>query len=360
MEQELIDALSQRHIGLDVPTVARALTQHDPMQVADLKEEAATSLNKIILSAGYRALLVAPLLRGDEVVGVLVIRRRTPGRFAQNTVDLIKTFTAHSALAIQNARLFESVEARTRELAKSFEMLQRERNNKLMNLEAMAASISHEVAQPLSAITSNGSAALRLLVQEPPNLEGVGLALNRMVRDGHRAGQVLDKLRALFGKIDQGQEPIDVNELAREVLQALGDELKDHGITTQVDLTSQLPLVMGHRGQLQEVFINLVHNAIETMAAISDDRRVLQLSTEHHGSNAVIVAVEDSGSGIDPKQLNRIFDAFVTTKPNGIGLGLTISRLIVERHDGQISASSAHSRGSVFQVVLPAGRHGAE
>jgi C4-dicarboxylate-specific signal transduction histidine kinase len=174
-----------------------------------------------------------------------VIRRRTPGRFAQNTVDLIKTFTAHSALAIQNARLFESVEARTRELAKSFEMLQRERNNKLMNLEAMAASISHEVAQPLSAITSNGSAALRLLVQEPPNLEGVGLALNRMVRDGHRAGQVLDKLRALFGKIDQGQEPIDVNELAREVLQALGDELKDHGITTQVDLTSQLPLVMG-------------------------------------------------------------------------------------------------------------------
>jgi signal transduction histidine kinase len=291
-------------------------------------------------------------MRGADIVGVLVIRRRTPGLFTRNSVDLVNTFAAQSALAVQNARLFDNVQARTRELAKSIEMLQRERSNKLMNLEAMVASISHEVKQPLAAITMNGNAALRYLGHAPPDLEEVRL-LGRIVRDGHRASQVFDSIRDLFSKADEGREQIDLNQLTREVLQTLREQLNDHGITTDVRLTSQLPLVMGHRGQLQEVFINLVNNAIEAMDGVQHDRRILRLSAEHHGDRAIVVAVEDSGSGIDPKQADRIFEAFVTTKPRGMGLGLAICRMIVERHEGQLIASPASPHGSVFQVVLP-------
>src|ERR1700686_3071744 len=236
--------------------------------------------------------------------------------------------------------------------------LQRERENKLMNLEAMAASIGHEVRQPLAGISSNGGAALRFLGHTPPNIEEARLALQRMVKDSHRASQVFDNIRTLFGKADQGHEPIDVNELALGVLQALREELKDHRITTQAELTSELPFVMGHRGQLQEVFINLVHNAIEAMAAIDDDQRILRVRAGRHGGNAITVAVEDSGPGIDPQQLKTIFDAFITTKPNGLGLGLAICRLIVERHKGQLTVAPAEPRGSAFRIVLPAGMPG--
>ena len=282
-----------------------------------------------------------------------MILRRTPGLFTRNFVDLVNTFAAQSALAVQNARLFDNVQARTRELAKSIEMLQRERSNKLMNLEAMVASISHEVKQPLAAITMNGHAALRYLGHAAPDLEEVRLTLGRIVSDGHRASQVFDSIRDLFSNADEGREQIDLNQLTREVLQTLREQLNDHGITTDVRLPSQLPLVMGHRGQLQEVFINLVNNAIEAMDGVQHYHRILRLSAEHHGDKAIVVAVEDSGSGIDPKQADRIFEAFVTTKPRGMGLGLAICRMIVERHEGQPIASPASPHGSVFRVVLP-------
>jgi GAF domain-containing protein len=302
MDRKLIDALTHQRIDLDSVDVALPLTRGEIFQVADLREEPATPLNQIILAAGYRALLAAPLMRGADIVGVLVIRRRTPGLFTRNSVDLVNTFAAQSALAVQNARLFDNVQARTRELAKSIEMLQRERSNKPMNLEAMVASNSHEVKQPLAAITMNGNAALRYLGHAPPDLEEVRL-LGRIVRDGHRASQVFDSIRDLFSKADEGREQIDLNQLTREVLQTLREQLNDHGITTDVRLTSQLPLVMGHRGQLQEVFINLVNNAIEAMDGVQHDRRILRLSAEHHGDRAIVVAVEDSGSGIDPKPI---------------------------------------------------------
>jgi signal transduction histidine kinase len=144
-------------------------------------------------------------MRGADIVGVLVIRRRTPGLFTRNSVDLVNTFAAQSALAVQNARLFDNVQTRTRELAKSIEMLQRERSNKLMNLEAMVASISHEVKQPLAAITMNSHAALRYLGHAPPDLEEVRLTLGRIVRDGHRASQAFDSIRDLFSKADEGR-----------------------------------------------------------------------------------------------------------------------------------------------------------
>jgi signal transduction histidine kinase len=260
---------------------------------------------------------------------------------------------AVSLCAFVLAALFSERRENEAHLARSNMMLQREQNNKLMNLEAMAASISHEVNQPLAAIAVNGSAALRFLGHSPPNLEEVRSALDRIVADSHRASEVFDNIRALFGSADQRHEPINVNEIVLGSLRALSGELDDRGVATRTELTSELPLVMGHRGQLQEVLLNLGRNAIEAMDAVKDGNRVLGVKTERDERDAIIVAVRDTGPGIDPDKLNGIFDPFVTTKPHGMGLGLAICRMIIERHSGDLTASSDGKRGAMFQLTLP-------
>lgn len=304
----------------------------------------------------YRSHLGVPLLREARALGAFALTRKDVMPYSEKQIALVQTFSHQAVIAIANARLLESEKKRTQELRDLVALLNRERENKLMNLEAMAASIGHEVRQPLSGIASNGNAALRFLAQAPPNLEEAQAALNRMVRDSHRASQVFDNIRTLFGTSGRGQEQIDVNELVRGALQVLREELKAHSVTTKLDLTAQMPLISGHKGQLQEVLINLIHNAIEAMDAVKDGRRILQVRAGHDGSKSISVAVEDSGPGINAAQLESIFNAFVTTKPHGMGLGLAICRMIVERHDGRLSAAPARPRGSVFRVVLPATR----
>ena len=238
-------------------------------------------------------------------------------------------------------------------LREAITKLERERENKLMSLEAIMASIAHEVRQPLAALAANGSAALRFSKKTPPDYDEVWAALNRIISDTHRINEVFDNIRALFRKAYQARESIDVNELALETLQLLSGELREHGVSTHTELASELPLVDGHRGQLQQVIINLVHNAIEAMDTASDRSRVLRVRTEVHGGDAIIVAVEDSGPGIDSKRMEGIFDAFVTTKSDGMGLGLAICCRIIENHGGKISALSDGKSGAQFRIILP-------
>jgi C4-dicarboxylate-specific signal transduction histidine kinase len=174
-----------------------------------------------------------------------------------------------------------------------------------------------------------------------------------MISSCHRAGQVFDNLRALFGKAEKGHEPIDVNELIRGVLTSFQGDLEEHGITAGVSLPEDLPKIFAHKGQLQEVLINLVRNAIEAMQADKNDHRVLQVSSGRHRDDGIILLIEDSGPGIDPKRAENIFDAFVTTKSHGMGLGLALCRLIIDRHSGELSALPAHPRGSIFRIALP-------
>jgi signal transduction histidine kinase len=250
------------------------------------------------------------------------------------------------------AALFAERKASEERLVNSNLLLERERDNKLMNLEAITASISHEVKQPLTAIVTNGSAALRWLGRTPPDHDEVRAALGRIIDDGRRASDVIDGIRALFRRGREGRAQIDVNEIVRGVLQSLGGELKDRGVENRPEL-AELPMVDGHRGQLQEVVSNLVQNAIEAMAAMKDRSRILRVRTELRGRDAVAVAVEDSGPGIAPSQLDEIFGAFVTTKPHGMGLGLAICRMIIEHHGGELTASSDGQNGASFRFVLP-------
>ena len=235
-------------------------------------------------------------------------------------------------------------------LRETITTLERERENKLMSVEAIIASIAHEVRQPLTAITTNAAAARRFFERTPRAVEEIRLALDRVISNTHRASEVFDGIRALFGKVGQGRQSIDLNAVTREALQSVREELREHGVVTETDLASGLPSIEAHKGQLQEVIINLVHNAMNTTA---DRSKMLRIKTQLHNSDAIIVAVEDSGPGFDPHHLDDIFDAFFTTKTEGMGLGLAICRRIIESHGGHLTARSDGKTGSQFQFVLP-------
>jgi signal transduction histidine kinase len=251
------------------------------------------------------------------------------------------------------AALFAERRESEARLARSNALLQRERDNRLMTLRAAIASISHEIKQPLSAIALNGATAHKLLKSATPDLEEAQSALDDVISDSHRTSQILDNLRQLFGEVEQVKEPTDVNDLILSALRLLRGELTSHGVAVAVELASELPLVMGSRVQLQEVVVNLAQNAIDAMAPIKEARRALKIKTEPDGSGAILIGIEDSGPGIDPGRLDSIFDAFVTTKPKGMGLGLAICRTIIERHGGRISAASDRRSGALFQIFLP-------
>jgi signal transduction histidine kinase len=232
--------------------------------------------------------------------------------------------------------------------------LQRERDNKLMNAQAIVAAIAHEVRQPLTRITTGGNAAQRFLKMVPPEHDKAQTALEGIVNAGHRTSEVIDGFRALFAKNDQGQQLVDVNEIIRGVLESLSSDLNDHHVEPRCELMSELPHVSGNRSQLQEVISNLIVNAIEAMDATTDQTRVLDVRTELRDRKAVAVVVKDSGPGIEKDKLGGIFTAFVSTKRHGMGLGLAICRMIIEYHGGKLTASSnGKDGGAAFEFVLP-------
>jgi signal transduction histidine kinase len=255
--------------------------------------------------------------------------------------------------ALVLAALFAERRESEARLAHSVVLLKRERENKLMNIQAATSSIAHEVRQPLTGITARASAARRWLERVPPDVNRAKQLISDIEVAGFRANEVLANVRALFQEADRERQAVDVNDLARETLQILHEELNSRGVQTNVELASELPAVMGHRGQLEEVIVNLVHNAIDSMALIKLGHRTLKVRTKPEGAQAITIQVEDSGHGIEPERLDEIFEPFVTTKPHGTGLGLAICRAIIERHGGRLSASSDGKNGALFQIVLP-------
>ena len=260
---------------------------------------------------------------------------------------------AVSLCAIVVASLFSERRASEERLTRSNMMLQQERNNRLMKIDAITSAMVHEVRQPLGAIALDGATAIRWLTRKPPDYDEAQAAVARTVRDCHRASQVLESFRSLFKSAELNTQPVNLNEIALGVLDVLRGELNDHGVVARTVLAPELPLVPGHSGQLQEVMLNLVRNSIEAMDSVTDRPRVLWVRTERDGRDAIVVSVEDSGPGIDSEKLDSIFDAFVTTKPHGMGLGLAICRMIVSRHEGQLSVSGDHKSGALFQFTLP-------
>jgi signal transduction histidine kinase len=257
--------------------------------------------------------------------------------------------------ALALAAVFAERHRAEERLGRSKMLLERERDNKLMNVEAITALIAHEIRQPLTSIILNAGSALAFLARTPPACDEVNIALNTIIADATHTNDAFNSIRALVKTVDDPRQPVDVNDVILAVLGSLRAELTDRGVARRVHLAPDLPMVSGNKNQLQEVILNLVHNALEAMDTTPDRSRELHVRTERRGRDAILIAVKDSGPGIDPAEIGMIFDAFFTTKPHGMGLGLAICRLIIERHGGHLTARSDGMNGALFNVVLPIG-----
>jgi signal transduction histidine kinase len=260
-------------------------------------------------------------------------------------------FVAISAYIL--AALFAERRENEARLVQSNAMLELERDNKLLNAQAVTAAIAHEIRQPLGAISLEAFIGLQSLSRTPPDHDEVRETLIRIKSAVDHASKVFYAIRALFGKSGRERQPIDVNRIVLDVTSSLRKELDSHGVTAHYELTTELPLVNGHEAQLREVVSNLINNTIEAMSRTTNPNRTLRVRTEVRGRDEIAVSVEDSGPGIDSSQLDKVFSAFVSTKAHGTGLGLAICRMIVEGHGGQITASSDGKSGALFQFVLP-------
>ncbi|HXO90962.1 MAG TPA: ATP-binding protein [Stellaceae bacterium] len=221
--------------------------------------------------------------------------------------------------------------------------------NRVTATGQLAASIAHEVSQPIAAALTNANAARRWLAAEPPDLEEVRQALGRIIRDGRRASDIIGRIRALVRKAPPREDQLDINETMLEVVALTRSELRSN----RTALQTKLPLVLADRIQLQQVMLNLILNAVEAMSGSSEGARELLIRTEQDGSGSVLVVVQDSGPGLKPESLDRLFDAFYTTKPGGMGMGLSICRSIIEAHGGRVWATPNLPQGAVLQFTLP-------
>lgn len=244
---------------------------------------------------------------------------------------------------------------------------------RMTTLGELTASITHEINQPLAGMLTNANASLRWLAGEAPNVGEARDAVHRIVRDGNRASNVIKRMRALFKKVPTAKEPLQINDVIQEVLTLTQYELQRNGVTVRTQFANDLPLVTADRIQLQQVILNLVVNAIQAMSAVSEVARDLQLisqivteidsegasesSLKAHSAGPlppqILVTIKDSGPGLDLQRLDRLFDSFFSTKPEGLGIGLTISRSIIEAHNGRLWAKANAPRGAIFQFTLP-------
>ena len=231
---------------------------------------------------------------------------------------------------------------------------------RVTSLGTLTASIAHEVNQPLSGIITNASTCLRMLAADPPNVEGARETARRTIRDGHRASEVISRLRALFGKKEPTNEPVDLNEAAREVIALSLSELHRKQVVSQSDFDEDLPTVMGDRVQLQQVILNLLLNASDAMNDIADRPRLVVIKTEPYEGNHVRLTVKDAGVGLEPENVGKLFDAFYTTKNSGMGIGLSVSRSIIESHHGRLWAMPNEDEpGATFSFSIPFATDGA-
>jgi PAS domain S-box-containing protein len=245
-------------------------------------------------------------------------------------------------------------EAEIRESERRYRALEMElaHANRVATMGQLSGSIAHEINQPIAAVIANASAGLRWLGAQQPDLDEVRQALGRVVRDGTRAGEVIGGIRALVKKVPPRREILDINQSIREVIALTQTETQRNAVRLQSRLADDLPLVSADRVQLQQVMINLIINAIEAMAGAGDGSRELTIVSGIDDAD-VVVEVQDTGPGLDPEKLDRLFQSFYTTKPDGIGMGLAISRSIAEAHGGCLSAAPNNPRGAVFRFTLP-------
>ena len=227
---------------------------------------------------------------------------------------------------------------------------------RVATLGELTASIVHEVNQPLAGVVSSGNACQRWLASDPPNIERAAQSVERMIRDANRAHEVVERVRSLARKTPPQKAPLEVNKAVSEVVALVRGEVEEERVALRLQLAADLPVVSADRIQLQQVLLNLIVNAIESISSADDGSRELTVATTLNGSGQVLFTVRDQGKGLDRESLPHIFDAFYTTKGEGMGMGLAVSRAIVEAHGGRLWAEPVEPHGALFQFTMPADR----
>jgi PAS domain S-box-containing protein len=271
----------------------------------------------------------------------------------QQRIFLIKEPGTHRAVAM--ATIASDITARRRsEEALRAAQAELAHMARVTMMGEMAASVAHEVNQPLTAVVTNGDAGLRWLSQNPPNVAEARLAMKEMVRQGHRASEVISRIRALIKKGPPRIALVHINQLVEDALMLTRQQAAEHGVTLKIELAAELNPISGDSVQLQQVLVNLIMNAVEATTAKNNGLREVVLSSTRQETGEVVVAVRDSGIGIDPRHADQLFRPFFTTKATGLGMGLAISRSIIESHGGRLWATANERHGATFQFSLPA------
>jgi len=343
------DAVDGLAIGPGAGSCGTAAYRAERVVVSDIATDPLwADYRELALAHSLRACWSTPMLASDgRVVGTFAMYYREPRLPRAHEHDMIDRITPMAAVAVERAHAEEALRQAQAELA---------RVTRVTTVGELAASIAHEVNQPLAAIVADASACLQWLAADRPDLDSVREALGAVVKDGERAGEVVGRIRALLSRTAVPREPCDLTGIVHEVLSLVGPELRRQGIALQTVLTPELPLVIGDRIQLQQVLLNLLVNAAEAMRQTQPERRrVVVRSTVERRDDEVwaVLAVQDAGVGFKELEESRLFEAFYTTKPNGLGMGLSISRSIVERHEGRLWGTANPDRGATFHVALP-------
>ena len=298
-----------------------------------------------VVNAGFRTGLVVPLLKDNEIVGIISLGRKQVQPFTDKQISLFRDFAAQATIALESTRRERQYREMQSELAHA---------NRVATMGQLTASIAHEIKQPIAAAHTNAAAALRFLDKSPPDVAEVREALTCIVDDTDRASDVVDRIGSLIKKAPPRKEVVDLNAAILEVTALTRSEAVKTGVTVGTQLAGELPRIQCDRVQLQQVMLNLIVNAIQSMSGVEDGNRELHISTVSIEPEGVCVAVRDTGHGLRPESLPRLFEPFYTTKPDGMGMGLSICRSIIEAHGGRLWATRCEPRGALFQFTIPA------
>jgi C4-dicarboxylate-specific signal transduction histidine kinase len=330
--------------------LAYVAARKSPLHIPDLAVERdylkIPAVADLVKLGRIRTMLIVPMLMSKAtVIGAITVSKTRVQPFTEKEIEMVADFAAQASIALETTRRERQYREVQMHLAHA---------NRVATIGQLSASIAHELKQPLSAVVTNGGATLRWLARNQPEIEEAKQAVKRIIKDANRASEVLSRIHRLVKKERLRTDTLNVNDAILEVIPLIHSEVVKNGVTIQRQLTDRLPSIQGDRIQLQQVILNLMVNAIQAMSGLTKGIRELHIGTESAEEDGVRIGVRDTGPGLSAENLQRLFEPFYTTKPNGMGMGLSICRSIIEDHGGRLWATGLHPHGALFQFTIPA------
>ena len=330
--------------------LAYVAARKSPLHIPDLAVERdylkIPAVADLVKLGRIRTMLIVPMLMSKAtVIGAVTVSKTRVQPFTEKEIEMVADFAAQASIALETTRRERQYREVQMHLAHA---------NRVATIGQLSASIAHELKQPLSAVVTNGGATLRWLAKNQPEIEEAKQAVKRIIKDANRASEVLSRIHRLVKKERLRTDTLNVNDAILEVIPLIHSEAVKNGVTIQRQLTDRLPSIQGDRIQLQQVILNLMVNAIQAMSGRTEGIRELHIGTESAEEEGVRIGVRDTGPGLSAENLQLLFEPFYTTKPNGMGMGLSICRSIIEDHGGRLWATGLHPHGALFQFTIPA------